>query len=222
MTVAAIILVPDISAALIDADREPAVRRVARSAWAGGALPVVAVVPSSSPALTAVLADLPISLAVAPAGIGPGVAWFVHGLRAATAAVAGTSAGLMWPFRYVWVDPETVTSLVEAHGPDQDAICRPAYAGKPGFPILVPVALEPRLAAMTGLHGEEAVAQLAAEGVAERILEMGDPGIVHDLSQARRELPPYQGPSGPAGGPPPEWNAELAARVQGPDEPRGR
>jgi CTP:molybdopterin cytidylyltransferase MocA len=221
VTVAAIVLVPDPLAALAEADGEPALRRIARSAWSGGALPVVVMVPAAPPELAAVLADLPVSTVVAPAGLRPGVAWFALGLRAAASAVTETTAGLLWPFPYAWVDPETVTSLVEAHGAEPAAICRPAFDGGPGFPILVPIALERRLAAMTGLHGEEAITMLVGEAVPQRVLEMGDPGIIHDLGTPRSELPPYQGPPGPAGGPPPEWNAELAARAQGPDEPGG-
>jgi CTP:molybdopterin cytidylyltransferase MocA len=218
VTVAAIVLVPDPLAALVDADGEPALRRIARSAWSGGALPVVVVVPAASPGLAASLANLPVTTAVAPAGMSPGAGWLVLGLRTAAAAVTETTAGLLWPFRHAWVDPETVTSLVEAHGAEPVSICRPAFDGRPGFPILVPIALEPRLAAMTGLHGAEAIARLLAEGVSQRVLELGDPGIVHDLGTPRSGLPPYQGPSGPAGGPPPEWNAELSAHAPGPEE----
>jgi CTP:molybdopterin cytidylyltransferase MocA len=218
VTVAAIVLVPDPVAALAHADGEPALRRIARSAWSGGALPSVAVVPAAPPESAAVLADLPVTTAVAPAGMGPGIAWFALGLRAAASTVTGTTAGLLWPFRYAWVDPETVTSLVEAHGAEPAAICRPAFDGRPGFPILVPIELGPRLAAMTGLHGEEAIARLVAEGVPQRVLEMGDPGIVHDLGTPRSELPFYQGPSGPAGGPAPVLNAEPAARAREPNE----
>ena len=219
MTVAAIVLIPDPAAALADADGEPAIRRVARAAWSGGALPAVAVVPALPPELAAALADASVSPAVAPAGVGPGIVWFGRGLRAAVSAVTETTAGLLWPYRYAWVDPETVTSLVEAHGADPGAICRPAYEGRPGFPVLVPATLETRLAALVGLHGEEAVDRLVADGIPQRIVELGDPGIVHDLATPRSQLPPYQGPTGPAGGPPPEWNAALGASAAGQDEP---
>jgi CTP:molybdopterin cytidylyltransferase MocA len=206
---------------MADADGEPALRRVVRSAWAGGAMPVVAVIASATAQVSAILADLPVALVVAEAGSGPGIAWFALGLRTATVAVTEATAGLLWPCRYAWVDPETVTSLLEAHGADQDQVCRAAFAGQPGFPILIPAALEPRLAAMTGLHGEEAIEGLIFEGVEQRILEMGDPGIVNDLATPRSSLPPYQGPSGPAGGPPPQWNAELAASAQVSDDTTG-
>jgi CTP:molybdopterin cytidylyltransferase MocA len=214
VTVAAIVLVPDVEAALSDADGEPAIRRLCHSAWAGGALPIVVVVPAESSPLASAITDLPVVVANAVAGEAPGVAWFALGFRAAATAVTETSAGLMWPFRHAWVDPETVTSLIEAHGAAPDQILRPAFRGQPGFPILVPALLESRLAALPGLRGEEAVASLVAEGAALRVVELGDPGITHDIATSRAGLPGYQGPPEPATGPPPEWNADLAAQVE--------
>ena len=218
MTVAAVVLVPDIDAALGDADGEPAIRRVAHSAWAGGALPIVIVADDPAGLLSAAVADLPVTL-TSPTKGPPGITWFVGGLRAALTAVTETTAGLLWPFRYAWVDPETVTSLVEAHGPSPEGIVRPAYAGQSGFPILVPAVLAERLSAHAALHGEEAVAALIAEGVPARVLELGDPGIVYDLGAPRSGLPEYQGPPQPAAGPPPEWNAALGKDAQRSGEP---
>jgi CTP:molybdopterin cytidylyltransferase MocA len=215
VTVAAIVLVPDVVTALSEADGEPAIRRLIQVAWAGGALPIVAVVPAEASPLAPAVADLPVVVATAAPGQAPGVAWFTLGLRAAANAVTETTAGLMWPFRHAWVDPETVTSLIEAHGAAPDQILRPAFRGQPGFPILVPAAHAALLEAQTGPHGEEAVAALVAGGVPLRVLELGDPGITHDLSTPRAGLPGYQGPPEPAAGPPPEWNADLAARVEG-------
>lgn len=218
MTVAAVVLVPDVAAALGDADGEPAIRRVAHSAWAGGALPIVIVADDPAGLLAAAVADLPVTLTGPTAGP-PGISWFAGGLRAAMTAVTETTAGLLWPFRHAWVDPETVTSLVEAHGASLEAIVRPAYAGRTGFPILVPAALTERLAAHAGLHGEEAVDALIAEGVPVLALELGDPGIVYDLAAPRSGLPKYQGPPQPAAGPPPEWNAALATEARRSGEP---
>ena len=217
MTVAAIVLVPDEAAALGDADGEAAIRRVAHVAWSGGALPIVIVAAQVAgqdigPMAEAV-AGLPVTLDRPGADKAPGIAWFVSGQRAALAAVSETTAGLLWPFRYAWVDPETVTSLVEAHGATPEAIVRPAYGGQAGFPILLPAALIERLAAQIGRHGAEAVDALIAEGAPVRLLELGDPGIVFDIATPRSELPAYQGPPRPDS-PPPEWNADLAAHFQ--------
>jgi CTP:molybdopterin cytidylyltransferase MocA len=218
MTVAAVILVPEPSAALAPADGEPILRRVTQVAWSGGALPTVVVAPEIPDAMGLLLAELDVS-SVTPTSDEPrGIAWFVRGLRTAVAAVSETSAALLWPFKYVWVDPETVTSLVEAHGANPEAIVRPAYGGRPGFPILIPAALVDRLAALSGRNGEEAVQTLVAAGVPLRQIELGDPGIVLDMATPRGELPPYQGPPEPAGGPPPDWNSALAAQAA--DTPR--
>ncbi|MGA2513286.1 MAG: NTP transferase domain-containing protein [Candidatus Limnocylindrales bacterium] len=214
MTVAAIILVPDTPTALGDADGEPAVRRVAHAAWAGGALPIVLVSNEVAGPLAEAVADLPVTPVLVTCGGPPGIAWFVDGQRAAVAAVAAATAGLLWPFRHAWVDPETVTSLVEAHGAAPESIVQPAFGGQTGFPILVPMGLTGQLAAHAGLHGPEAVAALIAEGVPARVLELGDPGIVHDLATPGSNLPGYQGPPGPVGGPAPEWNSELAAHAE--------
>ncbi len=165
MTVAAIVLVPDTAAALSDADGEPAIRRVAHAAWSGGAMPIVLVSEEVAGPLADAVADLPVTIARPAAGEPPGIAWFVCGQRAALAAVAETTAGLLWPFRHAWIDPETVTSLVEAHGATPDIVVRPAYAGQAGFPILLPIGLTERLAAQAGLHGAEAVAAVIAQGV---------------------------------------------------------
>jgi CTP:molybdopterin cytidylyltransferase MocA len=214
VTVAAIVLVPDSAAALSDVDGEPAIRRLVHSAWAGGALPIVVVAADGDSALAAAVAELPAVVANAPAGVGPGAAWFVFGIDAAVQAVTETTAALLWPFRYGWVDPETVTSLVEAHGATPDEILRPAFQGTTGFPILVPAALQSRLDTTPGVHGKDAVELLVAAGVPFRVIEMGDPGITHDIATPRSELPGYQGPPEPAGGPPAEWNAELAASAE--------
>jgi CTP:molybdopterin cytidylyltransferase MocA len=211
MTVAAVILVPDPQMALADADGEPALRRISQVAWAGGALPCVAVLADVPAELRASLEDLAITLSVPTPAEPVGIAWFVHGMRAATRAVTNVTAALLWPVRYGWLDPETVTSLVEAHGPAPESILRPAFNGQLGFPILIPVSLVERLAEQSGRHGEEAVATLVAAGVPLRQIELGDPGIVNDLGTPRAELPAFQGPPEPAGGPPPEWNSALGA-----------
>jgi CTP:molybdopterin cytidylyltransferase MocA len=219
MTVAAIVLVPDAAAALADADGEPAIRRVVHAAWSGGALPIVIVASDPAGIIAAAVSDLPVKLA-GPAAGPPGIAWFSIGLVAAVAGVSETTAGLLWPFRYAWVDPETVTSLVEAHGAAPDAIAEPSYGGQIGFPVLVPISFIARLEAQSGRSGAEAVAAILADGAPGLVVELGDPGIVSDITTPHGNLPGYQGPSGPAGGPAPDWNAEVAAAAQVPDQSR--
>ncbi len=219
MTVAAIVLVPEMAVALADADGEPAIRRVVHAAWSGGAMPIVVVTDDTDERLVDAVAELGVTLARPGADEPRGVAWLVHGLRYAAATVSETTAGLLWPVRCAWVDPETVTSLVEAHGVTPEAIVRPAWSGAAGFPILIPRAFEDRLLARLDLHGFQAVEALTAEGAPYRAIDLGDPGITHDLATPRSELPGYQGPPEPAGNTPPEWNAALAAHAERSGEP---
>jgi len=216
VTVAAVILVPEPAAALALADGEPVLRRVCQAAWSGGAIPTVAVGSQLTEEARDAVGDLTVTFAEPAATEPHGIAWFARGLLTAATTVTDTTAALLWPVRQAWVDPETVTSLVEAHGAWTDAIIRPAYAGQPGFPILIPAALADRLAALSGQHGVEAVEALVAAGVPLRQIEMGDPGIVHDISTPRADLPSYQGPPQPAAGPPPDWNEALARSANPP------
>jgi CTP:molybdopterin cytidylyltransferase MocA len=215
MTVGAIVLVPDPSVAVRDADGLPAIRRVVQSAWAGGALPIVVV---SHPGAQAAgvgeaLEGLPATF-LQPEAVPPGAGWFGSGLAAARSQVRETGAALLWPVRYAWIDPETVTSLIEAHGAATGSIVRASFHGQAGFPILVPAELQSRFAAERALHAHQLVEALASEGLDLRVLELGDPGIVTDVETPRSQLAPYQGPPEPASGPPAEWNAELAAHVE--------
>jgi CTP:molybdopterin cytidylyltransferase MocA len=219
MTVAAIVLVPDAAAALSDADGEPAVRRVAHAAWSGGALPVVIVTDDGEGKVADAVAGLQVHLSMPGPDEPRGVAWLVHGLRAASSAVAETTAGFLWPARCAWIDPETVTSMVEAHGSAAGKIIRPAWQGQQGFPILVPVGLIDALLTRIHLHGYEAVEEMIASGAPNLILELGDPGIVYDLETPRSELPEYQGPPRPEAAATLEWNAELAAAAEVSAEP---
>ena len=213
MTVAAVIVVPDPAVALSETEGLATVRRVVQSAWAGGAIPVqvVAAAGADADSIRVALDGLPASLLLPD--LPPGSQWFGAGIAAARAAVTETSAAILWPVRYGWVDPETVTSLLEAHGVAPRSLIRASFHGRPGFPILVPVELGARFGDETTLHAYELVESLAAEGTPLRLLELGDPGIVSDVATPRSELPPYQGPPEPAAQPP-EWNESLARQAQ--------
>jgi CTP:molybdopterin cytidylyltransferase MocA len=215
MTVAAVVVVPDPLVALADADGLPAIRRVVQSAWAGGAMPIV-VVSNPGPVDAAVgeaLEGLPATF-VQPEDIPPGARWFGRGMAAARTQVRETTAAMLWPCRYAWIDPETVTSLIEAHGPNGGSIVRASFHGQAGFPILVPLELAGRFDAEATLHAFELVNALAVEGAESRLVELGDPGIVTDMGTPRSQLAPYQGPPEPSSGPPPEWNSELAKQSE--------
>jgi CTP:molybdopterin cytidylyltransferase MocA len=213
MTVAAVILVPDPTTALSDAEGVATIRRVVQSAWAGGAMPLVAVSHrgSEAAAVGAALDGLPASF-LQPAAP-PGARWFGAGLAEARSQVRETAAALLWPCRFAWIDPETITSLIEASGAAPGVIVRAAYRGEAGFPIVVPATLAPRFEGEETLHAYELVERLVGDGAEMRLLELGDPGIVTDVSVPRVKLPAYQGPPEPPAGMPPEWNDDLARQA---------
>jgi CTP:molybdopterin cytidylyltransferase MocA len=209
MTVAAVILAASPSSALADADGTPGVRRLADVAWSGGATPVVVCSYDPDGSVAAALANAEVTL-VDPTdpGLGP-VGQIVNAMEAADRLVAGTEAALVWPARLAWVDAETVTTLIHAFGEDRSVVLRPAYRGEPGFPVLLPVG---HLGSFRTLGAArmpgELFADLEAAGIPFRIVETGDPGVVYDVSTARADLPPYDGPPEPAEGP--EWGAGIA------------
>jgi CTP:molybdopterin cytidylyltransferase MocA len=217
VTVAAVVLAASPESALADADGLPAVRRIADVAWSGGAVPIIVVAHDPSGAVAAALAGAPVTLAhPAPVEGGP-AAQMVRGFEVAMSEIHETDAALIWPARLGWVGPETVTSLIEAHGTRQGKVLRPAYDGERGWPALVPVDRLELLRSIGADRMPDAVldrvgAGGAGEAAGEAALELGDPGVTHDLSVARRDLPPYVGPSAPAGGHVHEWGS-VAAEV---------
>lgn len=210
MTVAAVILAASPASALADAAGRASVRRIAETAWAGGAMPLVVVAADPDGAVGAALGGSAATL-VAPASeeLGP-VGQMVRGIRAAVDLVSGTDAVLLWPARLTWVDPETVTSLLEAHGRDAGAILRPEWEGTAGWPVLVPMAHAGTLAALVPDRlPEQLIGDLAATGIALRMLDLGDPGAVLDRETPIDALPTYQGPVAPVETPP-DWGAAAA------------
>ena len=210
MTVAAIILAASPDSALADADGLPAVRRIADTAWSGGATPIVVVSPDPDGAVAAALAGAPVTLAEpAPPEGGP-KAQMVRGIEVALGDVRDVSAALLWPARLTWVGAETVTSLLETHGVRPGRLLRPTFDDEAGWPVLLPIE---GLDALRGVAASrmppEIVGDLAATVPVEAI-DLGDPGATHDRSTARADLPPYVGPSGPPGGHAHEWGAALA------------
>ena len=211
MTVAAVILAASPDSALADADGLPRVRREADAAWAGGATPIVVVVADPDGAVALALAGSVAVLAEpAPAEAGP-AGQIARGLEVAVKLVRETEAALVWPARMAWVDPETVTSLVEAHGADRAALLRPAYAGEPGWPAVVPL---PYLDLLRALGAErmpgDIMDDLVATGAVSATIEVGDPGAVVDGGTSRSALPDYQGPPEPPAGHTHEWGAAVA------------
>jgi len=209
MTVAAVILAATPASALADADGTPGARRLADVAWAGGATPVVVCTFDPDGAVAAALANASVTL-VDPVDPARGPAGqIVNGIEAARRLVTDTDAALVWPARMAWVDAETVTTLIAAHGEDRSSVLRPAWCGEPGFPVLLPVAhLEAFRALSPDRMPSDLFADLEAAGVPFRTVETGDPGVTHDVSVARGDLPPYDGPPEPAETP--EWGSAVA------------
>jgi CTP:molybdopterin cytidylyltransferase MocA len=212
LTVAAVILAGTPSSALADADGTAAVRRIADSAWAGGATPVVVVAHDPDGTVAAALAAGEVTILEAAAGSGP-AREIADGVAGAARLVAATSAALVWPVRFAWADAETATTLIEAHGDDPAAILRPAYGGAPGWPALVPTAALDQLAHVApDRQPAEVLAALASNGVDVRMVDTGDPGATHDIDMPRASLPPFQGPPRPDDGVEREWGAPAAAQ----------
>jgi CTP:molybdopterin cytidylyltransferase MocA len=126
-------------------------------------------------------------------------------------AIVETEAVLIWPGRMAWVDAETVTSLIEAHGATRDALLRPRFEDEIGWPALIPMSTMPSLAAQPATSmPDELLAGLAAAGIELRPIDTGDPGTAHDITMPIDQLPAYHGPPEPVAGHAPEWGAAAA------------
>ena len=213
VTVAAIILSASAEGALADTLGQSRVRRLVDLAWAGGALPVMVLSPDPDGAVLAALAG---SEAVygspAPPEAGP-AGQMVRGTELAIAEVRDTTAVLLWPVRMTWVGPETITSLIETHGTDPGTMLRPAWHGDPGWPVLLPIAHLETLRAVPPDHLPPMVIEDLAGTIAMRVVEMGDPGVIHDADTAPEDLPTYEGPPDPPAGHSHEWGADVAAEA---------
>ena len=212
MTVAAVVLAASPASALEDADGLPRVRRIVDSAWSGGAVPIVVVSFDPDGAVAAALAGSEATLAEpVPPPAGAPVRQIQRGIEVARAAVRGVDAALIWPARIGWVGPETVTSMIEAHGMDPGSLLRPTFEGESGWPALLPTEHHAALATVTpDRMPDEILDDLVAAGVPARTLDLGDPGTTHDGSIPRDQLPAYVGPTEPVVPHAHEWGAALA------------
>ena len=189
----------------------PAVRRIAETAWSGGAIPVVVVSFDPESTVAAALVGTEATL-VEPAPVGGGpVGQICEGIDAALRLVGETDAALVWPARMTWADPETITSLIEGHGADPSSILRPRFDDEAGWPVLLPIACLERLRVLGAERlPDELIDDLVSAGWPVRAVDLGDPGTVRDGSVPRSELPPYRGPSEPASGHVHEWGETEA------------
>ncbi len=213
MTVAAVILSATAEGAIADTIGQPRVRRLADLAWSGGALPIVVVSADPDGAVAAALLGSEAVLgSPAPLQAGP-AGQMLRGAELALAEVRDTTAVLLWPARMTWVGPETITSLIEAHGLDASTMLRPAWQGEPGWPVLLPTT---HLDALRTVSPDRVPPDVIADLVAaipSRIVEVGDPGVTHDAETALDVLPAYEGPPDPPGGRSHEWGADVTAEA---------
>lgn len=221
MTVAAVILSATPAGALADTLGQPLVRRLVDIAWSGGALPVVVV--SADPdgdVAKALVGSEAVHEGPADAAGGP-AGQMAHGADRARAEVLGTTAVLLWPARMTWVGPETVTSLIEAHGTDPETIMRPAWHGEAGWPVLLPTAHLGMLRGLDPALLPPDIIDTLASHLPSRLVESGDPGVIHDVDTPLAELPAYEGPPDPPAGHTHEWGADVVseAGLPGPDDP---
>ena len=213
MTVAAVILSATPDGAILPTEGQPRVRRLADIAWSGGALPVIVVSADPDGSVAAALLGSEAVLgSPAPVEGGP-AGQMVRGVELAMAEVRDTSAVLLWPSRLTWVGPETITTLIEAHGMDHASLLRPAWHGEPGWPVLFPTVHLATLAAIAPDRMPPDVILDLAAAIASRIVEVGDPGVTHDVDTARGDLPEYEGPPDPPAGHSHEWGADVAAEA---------
>ena len=209
MTVAAVILSATAEGALTDTLGQPRVRRLVDLAWSGGAIPVMVVAPGGDGAVAAALLGTEAIYGTpAPPEAGP-VGQMLRGAELAMAEVRDTTAVILWPARMIWVGPETITSMIEAHGPDPATVLRPAWRGEAGWPVLVPVAHLGALRAVAPDVMPPGVLEALVAAVPSRIMEVGDPGVLHDAGTAPEDLPAYEGPPDPPAGHTHEWGADV-------------
>lgn len=213
MTVAAVILSATAEGALEPTLGQARVRRLTDLAWSGGALPIVVVSPDPDGAVAASLAGSEAIYGTpAPAEAGP-AGQMVRGTELAAAEVGDLTGALLWPARMVWVGPETITSLIEAHGVGRDTLLRPTWQGEPGWPILLPLThLEALRATPPDMMPPEIVERLAAL-MPTRDVELGDPGVTHDVGTPFEALPTYEGPPDPPAGHTHEWGDDVVSEA---------
>jgi len=210
MTVAAVILSATAEGSLADTLGQSRVRRLVDLAWSGGALPLIVLSPDPDGSVAASLLGSEASCgSPAPAEAGP-VGQMLRGAELALDEVRGTTAVLLWPARMTWVGPETITSLIEAHGSDPATVLRPGWQGEPGWPVLVPVVHLGELGAVASDRMPPDVIEALVATVPSRIVEVGDPGVIHDAATDRADLPTYEGPPDPPAGHTHEWGSDVA------------
>ena len=212
MTVAAVILAASPESALADADGVPRVRRIVDAAWSGGALPIVVVSFDPDGAIAAALTGASVTLAEpVPPPAGAPVAQMRRGIEVARGIVSGVDGAFIWPARMGWVSPETITSMIEAHGMNPDAVLCPTFEGETGWPVLLPLDGVAALATVApDRMPPDIIADVIASGVPSAMIDLGDPGTTIDGATPSGDLPRYVGPTEPAAHHRHEWGSAIS------------
>ena len=138
----------------------------------------------------------------------------VRGAELAAAEVRETTAVLLWPARMTWVGPETITSLIEAHGPDPATVLLPGWQGEPGWPVLVPLAHLDALRAIAPDRMPLDVIHDLVAAVPARVDRGRRPGRhPRRRTPPAADLPAYEGPPDPPAGHTHEWGADVASEA---------
>ena len=210
MTVAAVILSATAEGALADTLGQPRVRRLADIAWSGGALPVVVVAPDADGAVArALVGSEAIHGSPAPAEGGP-AGQMVRGAELALAEVARHDRRPAVAGADDLGRAGDLTSLIEAHGTTAARCCgRPGTARRAGRCSCRSRHSTTLRAIAPDLMPPDVIDALAA-AIPTRVVELGDPGVVHDADTPFADLPPYEGPPDPPAGHTHEWGDDVA------------
>jgi CTP:molybdopterin cytidylyltransferase MocA len=118
---------------------------------------------------------------------------------------------MIWPGRMVWIDAETVTTLIEGYGARRGSVLRPIYEGEVGWPVVVPMDQVGALVALgPSLMPDALMTEFMDMAPSSGTIDTGDPGVTHDISTPIDDLPQFEGPPQPVAGHAPEWGAAAA------------
>jgi molybdenum cofactor cytidylyltransferase len=159
-------------------DGKPIVRRVAESALAAKARPVVVVTGYARDSVEAALADLDIRLAFNPQ-FASGLA---SSLKAGLAATPPDAAGaLVLLGDMPWIEPQLIDALIDAFLARKDALAAiPSREGRRGNPVLLGRGLFEAAMRLTGDEGaRRLIGALSATELVE--VEAPDIGVTFDI-----------------------------------------
>ena len=113
-----------------------------------------------------------------------------------------------------WVGPETITSLIEAHGTDRGAMLRPAWHGDAGL-AGARADRPPRRAARDRARPDAARRHRRPRGRRpdRASSSWATRASIFDVDTPEADLPPYEGPPDPPAGHTHEWGADVTAEA---------